>query len=98
MGDLSAMRDIFHSLHAGVVRYREPRNRSEAERERAARGGEGALYSWGDTPPELLPVTPGVGRVVLSRWIYIRQTLTGFTIWATTCTNGADRYDAGYYG
>ncbi len=38
--------------------------------------------------PSCFPITPGVGRVVLSRWVYIRQTLTGFTIWATTCTNG----------
>lgn len=66
--------------------YRLP---SEAEWERAARGGgEHSLYSRGTHLRSSSPITPDVGRAGLNQWVSIRPTLTDFTIWVTTCMSG----------
>jgi formylglycine-generating enzyme required for sulfatase activity len=77
--------------------YRLP---SEAEWERAARGGaEGALYSWGDTPPELLPD-------YARRWksgpepvgLYPPNAYGLYNLGDNVHEWCVDWYDAGYYG
>jgi sulfatase modifying factor 1 len=77
--------------------YRLP---SEAEWERAARGdAEGSLYSWGDTPPELLPNYAG-------RWrsgpepvgLYPANAYGLFNMGDNVHEWCADWYDASYYG